>query len=171
MNQIRLEIPAWHDMKRRDRDDDRPQITSLAVWLPSLVATAIMLAGYVATFLLFRLDPFAPKVGDMIVFRRGQPGNGVWEAPIAAARLSASGVGACVLDPLIMSGTGGSLVVEARQESDPPVYRLHWAGGRTSSRGLDNCGSSADLTVSSTDIHRLANVAGGFGTDNKVMLR
>jgi hypothetical protein len=63
-----------------------------------------------------------------------------------------------------MVAGGGSLVVEARRMSSPPVYRVHWAGKYTS-RDLHNCGASADLVVSRSDLMRLADVAGGFDSN------
>ena len=62
-----------------------------------------------------------------------------------------------------MAVRGGSLVVEARRLSRPPVYRVHWAGGTTDG-GTDDCGTSADLVLERTELMRLANVAGGFNS-------
>ena len=62
-----------------------------------------------------------------------------------------------------MAVRGGSLVVEARRLSRPPVYSVHWAGGNTDG-GTDDCGTSADLVLERTELMRLANVAGGFNS-------
>jgi len=66
-----------------------------------------------------------------------------------------------MLNPGTMAKSRGSVVVEARRLSRPPVYRVHWAGGPTS-RGATDCGTSADLVLSRSDLMRLANVAGEF---------
>ena len=61
-----------------------------------------------------------------------------------------------------MTAAGGSLVVEARQETSPPRFRLHWAGQHTA-KGAGDCGAAADFTLERYDLQRLANAAGGFG--------
>jgi hypothetical protein len=67
-----------------------------------------------------------------------------------------------------MAQGGGSLVVEARRMSSPPLYRVHWAGLRTSD-GSGDCGSAADLVLSRSDLQKLANAAGGFGAGPKTI--
>ncbi len=52
--------------------------------------------------------------------------------------------------------------------SSPPVYRVHWAGLRTSS-GSGDCGKAADLVLSRTDLQKLANTAGGFGIGPRML--
>jgi hypothetical protein len=69
-----------------------------------------------------------------------------------------------------MATDGGSLVVEARQDTSPPVYRLHWAGQQTDA-GATDCGKAADFSVTRTDLQKLANAAGGFGVGNKGIAR
>ena len=77
---------------------------------------------------------------------------------------------ACALDPNTMAESGGSLVVEGLQTVPSLQYRIHWAGSATA-KSNDNCGASADLLVSRTDLQRLANAAGGFGVGDKGMVR
>jgi hypothetical protein len=74
----------------------------------------------------------------------------------------------CTLSPSAMAEGGGSLVVEARRMSSPPIYRVHWAGERTSTSGAD-CGRAADLVLSRTDLQKLANTAGGFGVGPRLL--
>ena len=56
----------------------------------------------------------------------------------------------------------GSLIVEAREDTSPPRFQLHWAGQHTA-KGRGDCGAQADLTLDRFDLQRLANAAGGFG--------
>jgi hypothetical protein len=62
-------------------------------------------------------------------------------------------------------------VVEGRQDVPSLRYRVHWAGSQTTAQPASNCGSSADLLVSRTDLQRLANAAGGFGIGDKGIVR
>jgi hypothetical protein len=65
-----------------------------------------------------------------------------------------------------MADKGGSLIVEGRQDEPTLQYLVHWAGSVTA-RTTGNCGTSANLMVSRTDLQRLANSAGGFGVGEK----
>ncbi len=82
----------------------------------------------------------------------------------------AKGTDTCMLNPTVMASNGGSLVVEARRDTSPPVYRLHWAGKQTEA-GPNDCGATADFSVTRTDLQKLANAAGGFGVGNKGIVR
>lgn len=129
---------------------------------------AIMVTGCLSTFLVLQLDEFRPKVGDIVAFKPASQDTDMWQMTIPATLVSAMGspVADCSLDPNVMAETGGSLVVEGRQEDPSLQYRVHWAGSRTAAN-TGNCGSSADLLVSRTDLQRLANAAGGFGVGDK----
>lgn len=75
------------------------------------------------------------------------------------------------MDPAMMAEGGGSLVVEARDDTSPQTpYRLHWARAHTA-RGAGDCSGSADLEVSRTDLQKLAKAAGGFGFGHGRMVR
>jgi hypothetical protein len=145
-----------------------PQGTPLAAWLPVLAVMAIMVTGCLSTFLVLQLDEFRPKVGDIVAFRPGSQDSDMWQMTIPATLMSSSGLPAaeCSLDPNVMAEKGGSLVVEGRQGGPSVQYRVHWAGSETLRTGR-NCGVSADLLVSRTDLQRLANAAGGFGVGDK----
>jgi hypothetical protein len=142
--------------------------TSLAAWLPVIAAMAIMITGCLSTFLILQLDEFRPKLGDMVVFKPGSQDNDMWQIAISATSLSASSeqVGECSLDPNVMATNGGSLVVEGLETGPSLRYRIHWAGAETA-KPSGNCGSSANLLISRTDLQRLANSAGGFGIADK----
>jgi hypothetical protein len=145
-----------------------PQGTSLAAWLPVVAAMAIMVTGCLSTFLVLQLDEFRPKVGDIVAFKPASQDTDMWQMTIPATVVSGMGsaLADCALDPNVMAETGGSLVVEGRQEDPSLQYRVHWAGSKTAGP-TGNCGASADLLVSRTDLQRLANAAGGFGVGDK----
>jgi hypothetical protein len=139
----------------------------LAAWVPVLAAVAIMATGCLSTFLVLQLDEFRPKVGDMVVFRAGSQDPDGWQVTVPATVLTpmAEPSGACQLDPNVIAVSGGSLVVEARQDAPVLAYRLRWAGRHTAR--TDDCGTEASLLVDRTNLQRLANAAGGFGIGNK----
>ena len=57
-----------------------------------------------------------------------------------------------------------------KQHDGPSMYRLHWAGTRTTD-GTGNCGREADFLVAANDVYRLAHAAGGFGVRNQGIVR
>ncbi|MDR3532785.1 MAG: hypothetical protein P4L90_19805 [Rhodopila sp.] len=160
--------PEQHEPTR----NTTPQQSSLAAWLPVMAAMAIMVIGCLSTFLVLQLDEFRPKVGDIVVFKAGSQDADMWQMTIPATSVSATGapLAACALDPNVMATDGGSLIVEGRQEEPSLQYRVHWAGAETA-RADGNCGASANLLVSRTDLQRLANSAGGFGVGDKGIVR
>lgn len=155
-------------MRRPDQQENSRDATPLAAWLPVLAAMAIMVMGCLGTFLVLQLDEFRPKIGDIVAFRSGTQDTDMWQMTIPVTLESAMGrsVTKCSLDPNVMAEKGGSLVVEGRQDEPTVQYRIHWAGSETAAAN-SNCGPSADVTVSRTDLQRLANAAGGFGVGDK----
>ena len=141
---------------------------SLATIVLALTAGALLTltTGLAA---MLELEEFGPSVGGIIVFRPDNAASERWSiyataAPAARPGLPGSADGKrCILTPNVMMADGGSLVVEARRLSRPPVYRVHWAGGHTAS-GTGDCGTAADLVLERTELMRLANVAGGFNS-------
>ncbi|HXT81034.1 MAG TPA: hypothetical protein VN702_15820 [Acetobacteraceae bacterium] len=159
-------------MQRRDQEPRQNNHAPVTPWGPIMAAVVLMFVGCFATFLFLELDALRPRVGDMVVFEPNGQGFDEWQLEVSAADLSGSNRpgSKCTLDPNVMAAGGGSLVVEARQETTPLRYRLHWAGVRTA-KGTADCGSVADLAVSRDDLQRLANAAGGFGVARKTILR
>lgn len=157
---------------REPTRNSAPQRTSMAAWLPVLAAMAIMVTGCLCTVLVLQLDQFRPKVGDIVAFKPGSQDTDMWQMTIPAMLVSAMGtpLAECFLDPNVMADKGGSLVVEGSQDQPSLQYRVHWAGGETS-RTAGDCGTSANLLVSRTDLQRLANSAGGFGVRDKGVVR
>jgi hypothetical protein len=133
---------------------------------------AIMITGCLSTFLVLQLDAFRPKVGDIVAFKPGSQDTDMWQIAVPATLVSATGssLAECSLDPNVMAANGGSLVVEALQDRPSLQYRIHWAGSATA-RSAGDCGGSANLLVSRTDLQRLANAAGGFGVGEKGIVR
>lgn len=133
---------------------------------------AIMVTGCLSTFLVLQLDEFRPQVGDIVTFKPGSQDTDMWQISIPATLVSAEGssVAECSLDPNVMAEKGGSLIVESRQNEPSLRYIVHWAGFATAATD-GNCGHSARLRVSRTDLQRLANAAGGFGVGDKEVVR
>jgi hypothetical protein len=129
---------------------------------------AIMVTGCLSTFLVLQLDEFRPKVGDIVVFKPASQDTDMWQMIIPATLVSAVGspLADCSLNPNVMADKGGSLIVEGLEDDPSLQYRVHWAGSATA-QTTGNCGGSADLLVSRTDLQRLANAAGGFGVGDK----
>jgi hypothetical protein len=142
--------------------------TTLTAWLPVLAAMAIMMVGCLSTFLVLQLDEFRPKLGDIVTYKPGSEDSDMWQMMIPATVIAADGTahGTCKLDPNVMADKGGSLIVEGLSTAADVQYRIHWQGMQTTTTRED-CGRSAELEVSRTDLQRLANAAGGFGVGDK----
>lgn len=156
-------------MRFGDHEHDEGGNLKWAAVGPALLASSIMLIGCLMTFLLLNLDALRPKVGDMVVFYPSSHEQDVWKIEVSTYRPTRQGQTTCTMDPAVIVHQGGSLVVEARDESMPEAeYRLHWAGAHTA-EGAGDCAGSADLAVSRVDLQKLANAAGGFGIQNAVV--
>jgi hypothetical protein len=157
-----------HQPRRRDTRRGIP----LATWLPVLAAMAIMITGCLSTFLVLQLEEFRPKVGDIVAFKPGSEDTDMWQTIVPATLVSAIGSPQtkCSLDPNAMAANGGSLVVEGVENKPSLQYRVHWEGAATAKVNGD-CGGSANLVLSRTDLQRLANAAGGFGVGDKGIVR
>lgn len=144
---------------RRAHADDTLWTVVLTLIAGALLALATGLCAFT------ELEQFGPSVGNIVVFRAVAGATEWWH--IDAKIAGAPGHG-CVLSPAVMSAGGGSLIIEARRLSSPPVYHVHWAGRHTSS-GASDCGASADLVLSRSDLMRLADVAGGFNANLRMI--
>jgi hypothetical protein len=122
-----------------------------------------LLAASVAMMAAARTIDIAPKVGDILVFRPGSRTPIDWEFP--AVTISDQLPVSCNLRPDVMVAGGGSVVVEERFPNKR-MYRVHWAGRRTSN-GENDCGEVADLLVARSDLQLLINVVGGPGVNHK----
>jgi hypothetical protein len=159
----------WRDHQpRRDWVSDTIGQPALAA------AVTVLLTACLVAMCMIQLEQYGPDVGAFVVFKPStqiadlwsitasiDDGTGPMTTGDAASRT-------CTLSPSTMSAGGGSLVVEARRMSSPPIYRVHWAGQRTSADS-GNCGRHAELVLSRTDLQKLANTAGGYGAGPKVM--
>ena len=106
------------------------------------------------------------RIGDIVAFNQPMPANS--GAEVVVVRVADDQPTRCVLDPAVLAGAGGSLVVEEQDWRDGRTYRVHWAGDRTAS-GAGNCGASADLAINESDLNTLAIAAGGYGVTNKTI--
>ena len=132
------------------------------------VILSIMAAGlclFVCLVSLSEAAQIGPDVGEIVSF---DPRNGprYWTQPgIPAVYLRVDEQGrprTCTLMPSIMAAGGGSFVIEAKETSRPPSFRVHWSGTRTD-LGARDCGRSADLVLQLPQLRALATVAGGYG--------
>jgi hypothetical protein len=124
---------------------------------------AALLASSVAVVSAAREIDIAPKIGDILVFRVGAQVPTEWE--FAAVTAADQDPVSCNLRPDVMVSAGGSLVVEERFENKR-LYRVHWAGQHTGN-GASDCGDTADLLISRSDLQLLINAVGGTGVQHK----
>ena len=124
---------------------------------------ATLLASAAAVVAAARTIDLGPKVGDILVFRAGARLPADWEFAVVTASDQLP-VG-CKLQPVVMASAGGSLVVEQRTNNSR-TYLVHWAGQQTSEPASD-CGATADLLVSRTDLQLLSNAVGGPGVEHR----
>lgn len=144
---------------RRVRADDTLGTVVLTLIAGALLALATGLCAF------SELERYGPSIGNIIVFRAVAGATEWWHID---AKIADAPGRSCVLSPSAMGSGGGSLIIEARRLSSPPVYRVHWAGRHTS-RGDGDCGASADLVLSRSDLMRLADVAGGFNANLRMI--
>jgi hypothetical protein len=132
-----------------DSSDDASGLTTILTILASALSLFVCLMSFT------EVAQIGPDVGEIVSF---DPQNGprYWSQPGIPAR-------DCVLMPSVMARYGGSLVIEAKDLSLPPVFRVHWSGRHTAI-GEQDCGRSADITLQLVQLRALANVAGGYGT-------
>ena len=151
-----------------DGQDDGQDVRWIAIG-PAILAAGAVLVGCVVTFLLLNMDMLRPKVGDMVVFRPNTQEQDIWQIQVPTYRPTDSGQTSCIMDPAIIVQQGGSLVVEARDDTAAAApYRVHWAGPHTAN-GAGDCAGSADIAVSHIDLQKLANAAGGYGIQNRIV--
>ena len=138
---------------------------SLATAILTLVAAALLTVT-TGLWVMVQLEQFGPSVGGIIVFKPDSTATERWSVEATMADTDAGLPMAdqgrrCTLSPSVMAAQGGSMVIEARRMSRPPLFRVHWIGGHTDMAARD-CGTTADIVLERTDLVRLANVAGGL---------
>jgi hypothetical protein len=154
--------------RRRRAQIGRPRRQRVDDTLWTLVLTLIagaLLTLTTAMSAFSELEQLGPSIGNIIVFR---PLPNVTEWWHIEAKLADHPGRTCILSPAVMAMTGGSLIIEARKLSSPPVYRVHWAGKHTG-LGTADCGVSADLILSRSELMRLADVSGGFNSNLRMV--
>jgi hypothetical protein len=149
-------------MRGRDRRHPTEAVGRIVETALLACVLAALLASSVALVAAARTIDIAPKVGDVLVFKPTMRVPADWE--FAAVTTSDQLPVSCNLRPDSMASGGGSLVVEQRFAGSR-MYRVHWAGQRTSSDTAD-CGNAADLLVSRGDLQLLTNAVGGAGVEH-----
>lgn len=158
----------WRRRRRGTAGHREAADPALGTLILTLVAGALLTVttGLAA---MVGLEQLGPSVGGIIVFKPDNAATERWSVTASIIELAEVGLPGktsgryCSLSPNVMAVRGGSLVVEARRLSRPPVYRVHWAGGHTDA-ALGDCGTTADLVLERIELMRLANVAGGFNS-------
>jgi hypothetical protein len=139
-------------------DNEIGQTTILTIFAAGLSLFACLLS-------LSEVAQIGPDIGEIVSF---DPQNGprYWSQPgIPAVYVKSSGdvtPRGCILMPPVLAADGGSFVIEAKETTRPPSFRVHWSGLHTALDSAD-CGRSADLVLQLTQLRALATVAGGFG--------
>jgi hypothetical protein len=149
-------------MDEYEYPDPRGETGNVLTTILSILIAALSLLLCLMT--LGEAARVGPDVGEIISFDP-RSGPGYWSQPgISALWLPVANGDQrrCILSPSVMAGGGGSLVIEAKETSRPPSYRVHWSGPRTD-LGERDCGRSADLALELIQLRALATVAGGYG--------
>jgi hypothetical protein len=137
-------------------------------WMTILAFSLVAILSLSVAFMMFSaMAQIGPEVGEIVAFNPGD-GPRYWMQPgMSVAYASRPGPRRrCILMPPVMSAGGGSLVIEAKEITQPPVFRVHWSGSRTDN-GDGDCGRSADLILPLVQLRALANIAGGFGVTHQ----
>ena len=140
---------------------------------------APMLLLAVASFLVMvsavsgltqQITMFGPAVGDIIRFDPARIGVEASEVKLTVERQDRT---VCTMDLSLIGHGGGSIILERFEPGAALPWHGHWAGPRTSGDAMD-CGTSADLALSSINITFLSAGAGGYwagdsrGTENSI---
>jgi hypothetical protein len=163
-------VTSRNNRRRDDRGGDDQG--DLGAWFPAIAVVPLVLLGFLGAAQMLRRESARPVVGDMVVFMAGSHDREMFRIAVPAQRVE-PGIEngrVCVLNSNVMAAGGGSLIVERRLATDPPLFHLHWAGGRTDDGPLD-CGSAATVAVARIDLRKLATAAGGFGVGRRSGLR
>ena len=165
----------WRRRRREIAGRSRRQSGDISLTTVMLgLAAGALLTVTTGLWCMRQLEEFGPSIGGVIVFKPDAIASERWV--VHAVRLERGSIKwqhnsdaqRCSLSPAVMARAGGSLVIEARRMSRPPVFQVHWAGGYTDS-GSDDCGPAADLMLDRADVMRLANAAGGLNVGLRLM--
>src|SRR5580698_7701706 len=103
-----------------NKDPDPSGSLSWPAWAPALSAALLIVAiGGLTTWLALKFDALRPRVGDMIVFIPTTQDADSWQLQVATTAVSGrdAAAGPCVFDPNEIASSGGSLIIEAREET------------------------------------------------------
>jgi len=150
----------------RGQQRERRGDGALGAVLTGCVLVALLI-GALELLAIVQIAQAGPSVGDIVAFRA--EGAGIDEGPITVA-YTVGDSRTCVLSPRVMRATGGSLVVEGQDLKPERLYRVHWAGTRTTD-GADDCGGQADLSIPVVDLRALASATGQLAPDGRIATR
>lgn len=129
----------------------------------AVLAVLVVLVGLGGALKLARsAADLGPSVGDILVF--GSVHRIVYGAS-KTLEVSRVGQPGCVVNLGVIRQFGGSMIIDARTPRPNRLYQAHWAGQR-SSMGPNDCGRSAELELTATQLEILALTAGGYGVGN-----
>ena len=132
---------------------------SIGGLIQAVAVAALVMAAGVAGNVAGTYVHSAPLVGHIVAFEASAKVGSDAATSMVVHRRDRSD---CVIELNVIRRVGGSLVVET-QIGGTGMFRVHWAGPRTSNDSAD-CGSDADLIVGRHDLDILASSAGGYGT-------
>ena len=126
--------------------------------IQAVAVAALVMAAGVAGNVAGTYVHSAPLVGHIVAFQASATIGSDADTSVAVHRQDQSD---CGIELNVIHRFGGSLVVET-QIGATGMFRVHWAGPRTSNDSED-CGSDADLMVGRHELDILASSAGGYG--------
>lgn len=126
--------------------------------LPVAAGAACMIFLLAAMNGIVELQDATPRIGDIIAFTPSRQQAVDGGLRLIAQRLDQFG---CILDLNILQHSGGSLVVESQVLEAKGMFRVHWAGGRTTADS-GNCGEDADLILNAHEMDVLASAADAY---------
>jgi hypothetical protein len=150
---------AIMDNPRQPRD--REAISATVESVVTAAVVVLLIASMITVLAILTSAIASPRVGDVLVFKPSTP-VGTNETVAATLTVQAGGQGRqCDLNPAVMAQGGGSIVVE-NQSVAGKHYLVHWAGTHTAI-GPQDCGRSADLSLSAFALQSLISSLGGRG--------
>src|SRR3954454_4713562 len=102
-------------MAERDRDGHEPIEHDLSEWLAPLFAALIILIAAILAASVLRSGALRPRVGDIVTFAPAARNRDFWHVSVTASLVDEP-TRSCILDAGVMAASGGSLIVEGREE-------------------------------------------------------
>lgn len=125
------------------------------------MAILVIAATVIIVGLTGLADGLGPQLGDIVSFLPSKITSSM-STLITVSPVNTTARKTCVLDMQVIQRSGGSLVIEATRSKPDRLFKVHWAGLRTSD-GQNDCGNSADLLLDRVQVAALIFAAGGKG--------